>query len=101
MIFMAIYLSIPFLLLFYERGRARAAWLDAAAILWIWLPIEFGVVRRFLLTSNIAADFSYSFAQALAINMGSLRSPPGGDFRESGIDFNWDARKSSRPCCRS
>jgi membrane protease YdiL (CAAX protease family) len=72
MIFMAIYLSIPFLLLFSERGRARAAWLDAAAILWIWLPIEFGVVRRFLLTSNIAADFSYSFAQALAINMGVI-----------------------------
>src|SRR4030095_9027621 len=35
---MAVYLSLPFLLLTKDRGLLRSGWRDAAAILWIWLP---------------------------------------------------------------
>src|SRR5262245_45088383 len=49
---MAAYLSIPFVLLAKQRGVARGTWLDAAAILWIWLPLELGLVRRFLVPST-------------------------------------------------
>jgi membrane protease YdiL (CAAX protease family) len=66
----AVYLTVPFILLSRDRGVARATTLDAAAILWIWLPIEFGIIRRFITVSNVATDFSYSFTQALAMNMG-------------------------------
>jgi membrane protease YdiL (CAAX protease family) len=61
---MAVYLSIPFL--------AFAVWpkADPFVILWIWLPLELGIVRRILITQAPGTDLHYPFAQLLAINAG-------------------------------
>ena len=72
LIVMATYLSVPFFLLLRARGVAHGTWFDALTILWIWLPIELGIVRQFLITSNPATNSHYVFAQGLALNMGVL-----------------------------
>ena len=61
---MAVYLSIPFL--------AFAVWPKAEplVILWIWLPLELGLVRRILITHTPGTDLHYPFAQLLAIDAG-------------------------------
>jgi membrane protease YdiL (CAAX protease family) len=61
---MAVYLSIPFL--------ALAIWPKAEplVILWIWLPLELGLVRRILITHTPGTDLHYPFAQLLAIDAG-------------------------------
>jgi membrane protease YdiL (CAAX protease family) len=68
---MCVYLSAPFLFLSRDRGRGDGTWLDALAILWIWLPVELGPVRR-LLAGPGNNSFNYAFAQALALNMGLI-----------------------------
>ena len=69
---MALYLSFPFLLLTKQRGESKATWLDLAAILWMWLPLELGLVRRLTVGSSANADFHYAFAEGLAINVGII-----------------------------
>ena len=72
LIVMALYLSFPFLLLTKQRGESKASWLDLAAILWMWLPLELGLVRRLTAASSASADFHYAFAEGLAINVGII-----------------------------
>lgn len=64
LIIMAVYLSVPFL--------AFAIWsrLEPLAILWIWLPLELGIVRQILITHTPGSDLHYAFAQLLAIDAG-------------------------------
>jgi len=69
---MALYLSIPFFLLTKQRGASKATWLDLAAILWMWLPLELGVVRRLMAGSPAGGDFHDAFAEGLAINVGII-----------------------------
>src|SRR5262245_24053845 len=45
-IIMAIYICVPFLVLTPFRMTRRQLWLEPLVILWIWLPLEFGIVRR-------------------------------------------------------
>ncbi|HLH30296.1 MAG TPA: type II CAAX endopeptidase family protein [Terriglobia bacterium] len=61
---MAVYLSVPFLVF--------AVWPKAEPlmILWIWLPLELGIVRQILITHTPGADLHYAFAQLLAIDAG-------------------------------
>jgi len=61
---MAVYLGIPFL--------AFAVWpkVEPLVILWIWLPLELGIVRRILITQTPGTDLHYPFAQLLAIDAG-------------------------------
>src|SRR5712691_3569740 len=66
---MAVYLSVPFLAFWPVRNMARRLWLEPAIILWIWLPLEFGIIRRILITAP-RADLHYAFAQLLAIDAG-------------------------------
>lgn len=61
---MAVYLSIPFLV-FALLPKA-----EPLVILWIWLPLELGIVRRILITQSPGADLHYAFAQLLAIDAG-------------------------------
>jgi len=88
---MAAYLSIPFVLLAKQRGVARGTWLDAAAILWIWLPLEFGLVRRFLVPSTAMPGLHYVFAEGLAINVGIIAFGAWRRFRGIGyrFEFSW------------
>jgi len=72
LVMMALYLSVPFVLLANHRGLARSTWLDALAILWIWLPLELGILRRLLVSSTTRPDFHYVFAEGLAINVGII-----------------------------
>jgi len=88
---LAIYLSLPFLLLSHER--TESSWLDMIAILWIWLPLEFGILRHFLITSSArGTDFHYGFAQGLAINMGLVAFLAWSRFPGVGYRFEVDRR---------
>jgi membrane protease YdiL (CAAX protease family) len=89
---MAVYLSLPFLLLKGSRGLQRSTWLDAVNILWIWLPIEFGLMRRFVGTSGTHNDFQYAFAQGLAINMGLIAFAAWRRFPGIGYRFEFDKK---------
>jgi membrane protease YdiL (CAAX protease family) len=61
---MALYLSVPFLV-FAVWSRA-----EPLVILWIWLPLELGIVRQILITHTHGLDLHYAFAQLLAIDAG-------------------------------
>jgi membrane protease YdiL (CAAX protease family) len=61
---MALYLSVPFLV-FAVWSRA-----EPFVILWIWLPLELGIVRQILITHTPGSDLHYAFAQLLAIDAG-------------------------------
>jgi uncharacterized protein len=91
--FMAAYLSVPFLLLHRVRGRAEGTILDAVTILWIWLPIEFGLLRRVLLASTPNINFHYAFAQGLAINMGIVAFAAWRRFPGIGYRLEFDRQK--------
>jgi membrane protease YdiL (CAAX protease family) len=41
-------------------------------ILWIWLPLEFGIIRKILITHTAGPDLHYALAQLLAIDAGIL-----------------------------
>lgn len=77
---MAIYLSVPFLV-FSVWSKA-----EPLVILWIWLPLELGIVRQILITNTPGADLHYAFAQLLAIDAGIVafiiwNGTPGVGFR--------------------
>jgi membrane protease YdiL (CAAX protease family) len=61
---MAVYLTIPFLA-FAVSPKA-----EPLVILWIWLPLELGIVRRILITQAPGPDLHYAFAQLLAVDAG-------------------------------
>jgi membrane protease YdiL (CAAX protease family) len=64
---MAIYISVPFLVLAPFRMTRRQLWLEPFVVLWIWLPLEFGIVRRLLLTGR-GGDLHYALTQILALD---------------------------------
>ncbi|HYR83593.1 MAG TPA: type II CAAX endopeptidase family protein [Terriglobia bacterium] len=68
---MAAYLSVPFVALWPVRNRPGRVWLEPLVILWLWLPLELGIVRRILITAP-GADLHYAFAQLLAIDAGVI-----------------------------
>jgi membrane protease YdiL (CAAX protease family) len=92
---MAIYLSVPFFLLKERRGLLHATWRDAVTILWIWLPIELGLIRRVLISSAPDTDFHYGFAQALAVNMGVIAFAAWRRFPGIGYRFELDRNQVS------
>jgi membrane protease YdiL (CAAX protease family) len=88
---MALYLLFPFLLLTKQRGVAKANWLDVAAILWMWLPLELGLVRRLTVGSSSSMDFHYAFVEGLAMDVaiiafGAWRGLRGIGYR---FEFSW------------
>jgi membrane protease YdiL (CAAX protease family) len=88
---MGIYLAIPFFAFAPFLNSARRIWIEPAVILWIWLPLEFGIVRSILITRQ-GADLHYAFAQLLAIDAGIVaflvwNRSPGTGFR-----LEWDRR---------
>src|SRR5262245_18091707 len=66
-VIMAIYISIPFLVLAPFRMKPSRLLLEPFVILWIWLPLEFGIVRRLLLTGR-GGDLHYALTQILALD---------------------------------
>src|SRR6267142_1997094 len=66
---MAVYLTVPSVAFWPVRNMAGRLWLEPLVILWIWLPLELGIVRRILITTP-GADLHYAFAQLLAIDAG-------------------------------
>jgi membrane protease YdiL (CAAX protease family) len=64
---MAVYISVPFLVLTPFRMTRRQLWLEPFGVLWIWLPLEFGIVRRLLLTGR-GGDLHYALTQILALD---------------------------------
>jgi membrane protease YdiL (CAAX protease family) len=66
LLIMAAYLAMPFLALSVTDKA------EPIVILWLWLPLEFGVIRNVLTTHTAAADLHYVFAQVLAIDAGII-----------------------------
>jgi hypothetical protein len=64
---MALYLTVPFVILRSGSGK----WVDPVAILWMWLPLELGLIRSVLI-GDAGADLHYAFAQLLAIDAGII-----------------------------
>jgi len=96
LIVMALYLSFPFLLLTKQRGESKASWLDFAAILWMWLPLELGLVRRLTAASSASgADFHYAFAEGLAINVGIIAFGAWRRLRGIGYRFEFNQKTVS------
>jgi membrane protease YdiL (CAAX protease family) len=64
MLVIAVYLALPFAVL--------SNWSSAEPliILWIWLPLEFGIIRQILITHRAGLDVHYALAQLLAIDAG-------------------------------
>ena len=63
---MAAYLAAPFLAMSFT---ARA---EPLVILWLWLPLELGVIRGVLITSTTGLDLHYVLAQLLALDAGVI-----------------------------
>jgi membrane protease YdiL (CAAX protease family) len=85
---MAVYLTVPFLAFSAFRGSASRMWIEPAVILWIWLPMEFGWIRQFLITSQ-GADLQYAFAQLLAIDAGIVAFAVWNRTPGIGYRFEW------------
>jgi CAAX protease family protein len=64
---MALYLAVPFVMLRSGSGK----WADPVAMLWLWLPLELGLIRRVLM-AGAGTDLHYAFAQLLAIDAGII-----------------------------
>jgi len=63
-----LYLAGPFLLLpAAQKLPQRRTWLEPIAILWLWLPLEFGWLRTALLSP--AYRLHHLLAQLLAVNL--------------------------------
>ena len=58
------YLAVPFLAMSFT---ARA---EPLVILWLWLPLELGVIRSVLVTGTAGLDLHYVFAQLRAFDAG-------------------------------
>src|SRR5438552_16937936 len=63
---MAAYLAVPFLAMSFT---ARA---EPLVILWLWLPLELGVIRSVLITRTTGLDLHYVLAQLLALDAGVI-----------------------------
>ena len=61
---MAAYLAVPFIALGFSRM------FEPLVILWLWLPLEFGIIRNILTARTPGVDLHYVFAQILAIDAG-------------------------------
>jgi membrane protease YdiL (CAAX protease family) len=64
MLAMAVYLALPFAV-FSKWRRA-----EPLIILWIWLPLEFGIIRKILVAHTTGPDLHYALAQLIAIDAG-------------------------------
>lgn len=64
MLVMAVYLALPFAVLSNWNSA------EPLVILWIWLPLEFGIIRQILITHQAGPDVHYALAQLLAIDAG-------------------------------
>ena len=95
LVVLLVYLSVPFLLLSSERGRAHGTWLDAVTILWIWIPVEFGILRRVIPTSASNADFQYGLTRGLAIIVGIMAFAAWRNLPGIGYRFEFDRKKVS------
>jgi membrane protease YdiL (CAAX protease family) len=84
MVTMAVYLSVPFLVF---RVWSAA---EPLIILWIWLPLEFGIVRQILITRSPGGDLHYAFAQMLAINAGIAAFVIWNRTPDVGYRFEWN-----------
>src|SRR5215467_3394502 len=61
---MALYISVPFL-------AFSVSWkFEPLVILWLWLPLEFGIIRDLLMTHQGGADAHYVFGELLAVDVG-------------------------------
>jgi len=83
---MAIYLSVPFIVF----GMWNAA--EPLVILWIWLPLEFGIVRQILITHTPGGDLHYAFAQMLAIDAGIVAFVIWNRTPNVGYRFEWNRK---------
>ena len=81
---MAVYLSVPFIAL---RLWPKA---EPLVILWIWLPMELGIVRQILISHSPGADLHYAFAQLLAIDGGIVAFAVWNRTPGIGYRFEWD-----------
>jgi membrane protease YdiL (CAAX protease family) len=81
---MAVYLSVPFIVFAFW---AKA---EPLVILWIWLPLEFGIIRQILITHTPGADLHYVFAQILAIDAGIAAFAIWNHTPGIGYRFEWD-----------
>jgi len=60
------YLAVPFL------AMSFTAKIEPLVVLWLWLPMEFGILRNILITRTTGADLHYVFAQLLALDTGII-----------------------------
>jgi membrane protease YdiL (CAAX protease family) len=81
---MAVYLSVPFVLFAFSSK------LEPLIILWIWLPLELGIVRQILITHRPGTDLHYAFAQLLAIDAGIVAFIVWNRTPNVGYRFEWD-----------
>jgi membrane protease YdiL (CAAX protease family) len=81
---MAVYLSIPFIVF------ARWPKAEPLMILWIWLPMELGIIRQILVTRTPGADLHYALAQLLGINAGIVAFIVWNRTPNVGYRFEWD-----------
>src|SRR5881296_2975165 len=61
-----LYMAVPFLAMSFT---ARA---EPLVILWLWLPLELGVIRSVLIMSTTGLDLHYVLAQLLALDAGVI-----------------------------
>jgi membrane protease YdiL (CAAX protease family) len=81
---MALYLAVPFIVL----GLWPKA--EPLVILWIWLPLELGIIREILVRRAAGVDPHYVFAQLLAIDAGIVAFIVWNRTRGVGYRFEWD-----------
>jgi membrane protease YdiL (CAAX protease family) len=86
---MAVYLGIPFLAFAPFRNAPSRVWIEPAMILWVWLPLEFGLIRSALITRQ-GSDLHYVFAQLLAIDAGIVAFVVWNRTPLTGFRFEWD-----------
>jgi CAAX protease family protein len=60
----AIYLSFPFL------AFSLSSKFEPLVILWLWLPLEFGIIRDLLMTPRAGVGAHYVFGELLAFDVG-------------------------------
>jgi len=87
---MAAYFGLPFVVMWPSRKTQSRGWLEPLVILWIWLPLEFGIIRRILIAGAPGADLHYAFAQLLAIDTGIMAFAVWNRTPNIGYRFEWD-----------
>jgi membrane protease YdiL (CAAX protease family) len=86
---MAVYLAVPFVLFAPFRNNSWQTWIEPIVILWVWLPLELGIVRSVLITHQ-GTDLHYAFAQLLAIDAGLVAFTVWNRTPGIGFRFEWD-----------